>query len=105
MAQDDNDRNGPAKAPPEVVWLKRLVTGLAVVMGAGIIAIVAILWVRLGTAPEPMLPILPEGTEIPADVLPAAVTFARDWMVIVSDKGEILLFDRAGALRNRVALP
>lgn len=72
-------------------------------MGAGLIAIVALLWLRLGPPPAPMPPVLPEGTQIPADIRPAAVTFARDWLVVVSESGEILLFDRTGALRSRLA--
>ena len=37
------------------------------------------------------------------DAQAAAVTFARDWTVVVTDGGEVLVYDGAGALRNRVA--
>lgn len=81
-------------------YLRRLVTLLALVMGLGMIAVVAILWLRLsGGAPLPELPAqiaLPEGAK------PAALTFARDWIVVVTDSGEILLYDREGSLRDRV---
>ncbi len=78
-------------------YLRALVTGLAVVMGLGIIAIVAILWLRLGAAP---LPELPANIALPAGAKAEAVTFARNWIVVVTEAGEVLLFDRTGALRN-----
>ncbi|CAM4110012.1 hypothetical protein FOB51_09895 [Paracoccus yeei] len=81
-------------------WLRILVTALAVVMGLGIMAIVALLWLRLST---PVLPDLPEAITLPAGAAPAAVTFARDWIVVVTEAGEVLLYDRQGQLRDRVA--
>ena len=84
---------------PELAWLRRLVTGLAVVMGLGMVAVAAILWVRLA---QPPLPELPPGLVLPGGTGAAAITFARDWTVVVTDAGEVLLYDRAGALRQRV---
>ena len=85
---------------PELAWLRRLVTGLAVVMGLGIVALVAILWVRLS---QPALPELPAGLSLPDGAEAAAITFARNWTVVVTEAGEILLYDSAGTLRQRVA--
>lgn len=84
---------------PELRLLRWLVTGLALVMGLGMIAIVALLWMRLG---QPVLPDLPAAITLPDDARPEAVTFARDWIVVVTDAGEVLLYDRSGALRDRV---
>lgn len=84
---------------PELALLRRVVVGLALAMGVGIAAIVAILWLRLS---QPPLPELPGTVALPAGARAAAVTFARDWIVVVTDAGEILLYDRAGALRQRV---
>lgn len=78
-----------------------LVTGLALVMGLGMIALVALLWVRLG---QPVLPELPENITLPAGMQAEAVTFARDWIVVVTDAGEVLLYDRQGELKSRTAL-
>lgn len=97
MARDHRADGGPAEVP-ELAWLRRLVTGLAVVMGLGIVALVAILWLRLS---QPPLPVLPDGLVLPDGATAAAVTFARDWTVIVTETGEILLYDRAGSLRQR----
>ena len=86
---------------PELAWLRRLVAGLAVVMGIGILAIAAILWLRLS---EPPLPRLPETIRLPAGVDPVALTFARDWTVVVGASGELLLYDRDGTLRQQLAV-
>lgn len=100
MADDHSDWRETAKAVPELGFLRRLVTGLTLVMGFGMIAIVALLWVRLGTPAA--LPDLPDTIRLPEGATPAAVTFARDWIVVVTDAGEVLLYDRAGALKDRV---
>lgn len=84
---------------PELRLLRWLVTGLALVMGLGMIAIVALLWIRLG---QPVLPDLPPAITLPDGARAEAVTFARDWIVVVTDAGAVLLYDRSGALRDRV---
>ncbi|MFN3275983.1 MAG: DUF6476 family protein [Paracoccus sp. (in: a-proteobacteria)] len=99
MDRDDNDWKSAAKAVPELRFLKTLVTGLALVMGLGMIAVVAMLWLRLN---QPVLPELPETIALPEGATPAAVTFARDWIVVVTEAGEVLLFDQSGALQGRV---
>lgn len=80
-------------------WLRALVTSLAVVMGLGVVAVVAILWLRLADAP---LPQLPANITLPQGARPDAVTFARDWTVVVTDSGAVLLYDRQGRLRDQV---
>lgn len=100
MREDLADQPLPPEAVPHLRFLKRLVTGLAVVMGAGVLAIVALLWLRL--APGEM-PALPAQIALPEGAAAAAVTFARDWTVVVTEAGEVLLYDRSGALRQRVA--
>ena len=84
---------------PELRWLRMLVTVLAGAMVLGVTAIAAILWLRLS---EPPLPALPAGIALPAGASPAAVTFARDWTVVVTEGGELLLFARDGSLQRRV---
>ncbi|WP_162630707.1 DUF6476 family protein [Paracoccus endophyticus] len=98
MAPDDNDTAAAAKVP-ELALLRRVVVGLALAMGLGIAAIAAILWLRLS---QPPLPVLPAAITLPAGARAAAVTFARDWTVVVTDAGAILLYDRAGTLRQSV---
>lgn len=99
MGNDDSDWKTAAKAVPELRLLRWLVTGLALVMGLGMIAIVGLLWMRLG---QPVLPDLPAAITLPDRATAQAVTFARGWIVVVTDAGEVLLYDRSGALRDRV---
>ncbi|WP_255330668.1 DUF6476 family protein [Paracoccus albicereus] len=99
---DDSGSGREAEAQPmpaEVRFLKWLVTGLAAVMGGGMIALVALMWVRLG---QPSLPQLPDTIILPEGASADAVTFARDWIVVVTDAGEVLLYDREGRLQDSV---
>lgn len=98
MARDDSPSGAEAKVP-ELAWLRRLVTGLALAMGLGMAAIAAVLWMRLSAPP---LPRLPPAIALPAGAVPAAVTFARDWTVVVTEAGAVLVYDAAGALRQQV---
>lgn len=68
-------------------------------MGAGIIAIVALLWLRLAPG---ALPRLPDSISLPAGAQIGSVTFARDWTVVVTAEGQVLLYDNAGTLRQSV---
>lgn len=90
--------------PPDLRLLKALVITLLVVMIAGLVAILALLVTRLGAAAP--LPSLPASVILPEDARPAAVTFAADWLVVVTAGGEILLYPRAGgAPVQRLAVP
>jgi hypothetical protein len=91
----------PAPLPPELRFLKRLVTTLTVVMIGGVLTIVALLVIRLQTPPAP-LP-LPEGITLPDGSRATAFTQGGDWYAVVTEGDEILIFDRAsGELRQRV---
>lgn len=91
--------NGPL--PPDLRLLKALVTTLLVVMILGLLAIVWLLVTRLGT-PAP-LPDLPASVILPDGARAQAVTFAADWLVVVTDAGEVLVYPRrGGALVSRV---
>ncbi|MCC5989709.1 MAG: hypothetical protein JJT95_18730 [Pararhodobacter sp.] len=101
------DDSGPANPPPppELRFLKLLVTLLTGVMIVGLVTIVALLVIRLAPAPAPTLPALPENIALPDGVQMQALTIARDWVVVVSDEGEVLLYDRrSGQLRQRVGV-
>ena len=91
-------RSGDPAKVPELAWLRRVVTGLALVMGLGIVAVAGVLWLRLS---QPPLPALPAAITLPEGSRPAAITFARDWTIVVTDTAEVLIFDRGGALRDR----
>lgn len=95
-------------------WLRRLVTGLALVMGIGILAIAAVLWLRLGPGAGPggvpavatapgQIPPLPAQIALPAGIEVMAVTFSHGGLIVVGAGGEVLIFDRNGALRDQLS--
>jgi len=89
MSSDDDTPTLPA----DLRFLKLLVTTLMGVMILGLLAITWLLVTRLGAPPLPALPasvLLPEGAR------PAAVTFARDGLVVVTDQGVVLVYPAAG---------
>lgn len=95
-----------AAPPPELRFLKLLVAALAGVMIAGILAIVALLALRL---PQPAPPLaLPEGLVLPEGARAETVSFGRGWLLVVieGDNGaEALVYDRVtGQLRQRMRL-
>ncbi len=87
------------ESPPDVKFLKTLVTVLTVVMIGGVLAVTALLVIRL-RAPEVPLPseiALPDGARA------TALTQGEDWFAVVTDADEILIFDRlTGEIRQRV---
>jgi len=84
--------------PPDLQFIKRLVTVLTATMIAGLLTIVALLVIRLA-APAP-LPALPEAITLPPGAEIAALTFAQGLVVVVTTAGEVLLFAPDGTLRQ-----
>ncbi|WBU55581.1 DUF6476 family protein [Paracoccus sediminicola] len=95
------DQSPEQDAVPHLMFLKAMVGGLAVAMVLGLGVIAAILWIRLSAPP---LPALPEAVTLPEDATAEAVTFADDRLIVVTDQGEVLVYDPDGALRQRVTL-
>ena len=86
---------------PELRWLKTLVTVLTVVMIGGVLTITALLVMRLRSEP----PALPSEIALPDGAAATAFTQGPDWYAIVTDGGEILIYDRlTGELRQRVTV-
>lgn len=101
---DQTPPNSEAQSPeaiPHLRFLKLLVAGLAVAMVIGLAAIIVILWTRLGAAP---LPELPDSVSLPNGATAAAVTFAGDRLIVVTDGDEVLVYDSAGKLSQRIEL-
>ena len=102
----------PVAPPPDpdlagtLRFLKILVAALAATMILGLIAIVALLVIRLpattAVGPAP-LPALPPAVRLPAGATASAVTFGKGWVAVVTGAGAILIYDSAtGALRQTV---
>lgn len=82
--------------------LARLVTVLTAVMVLGTVTVVGLMVVRLTEKPAPMLP---DSVSLPDGAHARAVTVGEGWFLVVTDRDEILVFDRTtGALRQRVTI-
>jgi len=94
----------PDQPPPDVRLIKWLVLVLTSVMILGVIVIIGLLVTRLGMAPAPLA--LPDSISLPTGSTAQAITLAPDWVLVLTQENEVLLFDRAtGALRHQIALP
>jgi len=93
--------DAPEALPPLVIYLKRLVTALAVVMIAGFLVLITLLVIRLNADPLP----LPERITLPEGVQAYAFTQGVDWFGVVTNDDRILIYDRAtGALRQTMRI-
>lgn len=99
---DDTPEMLPSEPlPPVALYLKRLVTVMAVVMTTGVVIVVALLIMRLNTDPLP----LPERITLPDEVEAYSFTQGRDWIGVVTTDDQILIYDRlTGRLRQTVTL-
>ena len=95
-----------ARLPPDLVFLKRLVTVLTVTMILGLIIVIGLLVTRLGglrTGPEALLPAhlsLPDGAKA------QAVTLGKGWVAVVTDHdGRIDVESSPAGTTFRVWLP
>ena len=83
--------------PPRLRQLRLLVNALTATLILGVIAIVALLVIRL--APGPALPPLPPEVRLPAGESARAVTFGDGWLAVVTVDGagreRIRVLDRA----------
>lgn len=73
--------------------LRHLVTVLTLVMIAGIVIIVILLWLRLDMGPAPAFP---ESLALPAGAVPQAVTRGEGFVAVVTEDGRIFILDPAG---------
>jgi hypothetical protein len=87
--------------PANLRFLRRLVTVLTAVMICGVLVVIGLLVTRLNRD----TPILPDQIILPQGAQARAFTQGPDWYAIVTDKNEILIFDRlTGSLRQTVKL-
>jgi hypothetical protein len=85
--------------PPNIKFLRRLVTVLTATMIFGLLVVIGLLVIRFSsTAPD-----LPEVIALPSGEKAAAFTQGPDWYAIVTQGNQILIFDRtSGNLRQTV---
>lgn len=97
MADEIPEEDGPL--PPNLRFLRRLVTVLTAVMILGVITIVALLVIRLGDNGRAIL-VHPEMFEIPEGVGTVGYSIVNGYTVIIGDDGVIRIF--ASDTRNLV---
>jgi hypothetical protein len=91
-------------SPPQLRFLKVLVTVLAGTMILGLITIIALIVIRFPQAIGPR-PVLPEGITLPEGSRAEAVTMGRGWIAVVTESDEILILDaESGEVRQRVTI-
>lgn len=100
-----NAAHEEAPEPPRLRQLRLMVLALTATLIGGVIAIVALLVIRLQAAPAPVA--LPPEVRLPADERAQAVTLGPDWLAVVTVDGlgreRIRVLDRAsGAERAAV---
>ncbi|SPH18658.1 hypothetical protein DEA8626_02198 [Defluviimonas aquaemixtae] len=104
MKEAPVDTDAGTDLPPQLRFLKALVTILSGTMIVGLITIVALIVIRFPTATAPR-PALPDGIRLPEGEAARAVTFGSGWIAVVTEKDEILILDAdSGALRQRVQI-
>ncbi|MEK0162864.1 MULTISPECIES: DUF6476 family protein [unclassified Phaeobacter] len=87
--------------PPQLVFLRRMVTTLTVIMICGFLVVLTLLVIRLSASG----PKLPETVTLPAGISARAVTFGDGWIAVVTDGDEILILNNlSGAIEQRVAI-
>ncbi|KIN73154.1 DUF6476 family protein [Sulfitobacter guttiformis] len=87
--------------PANLRFLRRMVTVLTTVMVFGVVIVIGLLVTRLTSD----MPILPSEITLPDGAKAIAFTQAPDWYAIVTEAGEILVYDRmTGALRQTVVV-
>ncbi len=96
------DTSDTPPEPPNLRFLRILVTVLTAVMIGGLITIVALLVIRFSAD----APVVPDVITLPDGVEAEAFTMGANWYAVVTEGGaEILVFDRtSGKLRKRVEL-
>ncbi|MFN3721764.1 MAG: DUF6476 family protein [Paracoccaceae bacterium] len=87
--------------PPSLRLLKWLVIVLTATMIVGVITVVGLLVTRMPDI-SPMA--LPDQIALPPGARAAAVTMGRDFIAVVTEDGQILIFGRDGALRQEVSI-
>jgi hypothetical protein len=94
-----------ADLPRDLRFIRTLVAVLAGTMILGLITIIGIFVTRFPDLSGAAIqgPALPPGIALPDGARASAVTFGAGWIAVVTDGGQILIYDAAtGALRQTV---
>lgn len=85
-----------------LVVLRWLVTGLTATM---IVGLITLIWLFVTRLPDARSVPLPDSVTLPGGGTATAFTRGPDWLAVVVDGDEILIFDADGTtLRQRIAI-
>lgn len=87
--------------PPNIKFLRRLVTALTATMIFGLLVVIALLVIRFrDTAPD-----LPQAITLPDGEKAQAFTQGTGWYAVVTQTDKIMIFDRmTGTLRQTIEI-
>lgn len=101
MAPESYPDGGDPGLPPELRYLKWLVSALTGIMIMGFLVLIAAIVIRMNADPLP----LPDRIALPEGATARAFTQGDDWFAVVTSDDEILIYDRAtSALSQRVEI-
>ncbi len=87
---DIDDAPTPGEDPPNLKFLRVLVTILTATMIAGVLVIITLLVIRLREKPQIALP---AEVTLPADSHPIAITQGIGWYAVVTEDHRMFVFD------------
>jgi len=88
--------------PPQLRFLRRLVTTLTLAMILGVLVVTGLLVTRLSRSNDVAIP---DRLTLPGGAKVQAFTQGRSWFAIVTEDDRILIYDRdTGALRQTVVI-
>ena len=90
LTAKDNQNDAEARG---LRFLRRLVTVLTLVMIAGMVVLVVLLWLRLSAPPSPAFP---DSVTLPEGAVPQAVTRGEGFIAVVTTDGRIFILDPTG---------
>jgi len=97
--------NTEPQLPPSLVLLRRLVTGMLILMMVGFVVLIVTFVTKFSSvAQSAQFPqTLPENITLPEGAVAGAVTLGTDWLGVVDGVEQILIYDaESGALRDTV---
>ncbi|MDE0589048.1 DUF6476 family protein [Halocynthiibacter sp. C4] len=100
----DHSPETEPELPPNLKFLRILVTILTATMIAGLVIVIALLVTRFPKSTGPSLSSISE-IELPAGTKATAFTKGSDWYAVVTEQDQILIFDtESGDLRQTIQI-
>ena len=87
--------------PPQLRFLKLLVTVLTATMIGGLVIVIFLLVTRLPGGSAAIL-VLPDQITLPSGAKPLAFTVGPGWIAVVTDASDILIFDIVTGAQQQV---